>query len=60
MERKLYRSDRNRMLCGVCGGLGEFRGIDPTIIRLLWAIWCMTGIGLIVYLVACLIIPQEN
>ena len=44
MERKLYRSDRNRMLCGVCGGLGEFTGIDPTIIRLLWAIWCMTGI----------------
>ena len=60
MERKLYRSDRNRMLCGVCGGLGEFTGIDPTMIRLLWAIGCMTGIGLIVYLVACLIIPQEN
>jgi phage shock protein C len=34
MEKKLYRSRENRMLFGVCGGIGEYTGIDPTVIRL--------------------------
>lgn len=38
MNKKLYKSNTNKMICGVCGGLGEFFGIDPTIIRLFWAI----------------------
>lgn len=38
MNRRLYKSEDNRILCGVCGGLGEFLGIDPTIIRLIWAL----------------------
>ena len=36
MNKKLYKSEDNKVLCGVCGGLGEFLGIDPTIIRLIW------------------------
>ena len=35
MDKKLYRSRKNKMLCGVCGGLGEYLGIDPTVVRLL-------------------------
>lgn len=35
MDRKLYRSNNNKMLCGVCGGLGEYLNIDPTIVRLI-------------------------
>lgn len=35
MDRKLYRSNNNKMLCGVCGGLGEYLNIDPTIVRLM-------------------------
>lgn len=58
--KKLYRSDRNKMLFGVCGGLGEFTGIDPTIIRLLWALWCVLGIGILAYIAAYLIIPPER
>lgn len=34
MEKKLYKSNQNKMICGVCGGIGEYFGIDPTIIRL--------------------------
>ena len=43
MNKKLYKSNTNKMICGVCGGLGEFFGIDPTIIRLIWAILGLMG-----------------
>ena len=47
------------MLFGVCGGLGEYFNIDPTIIRLLWAILACSGTGIIVYFIAAVIIPQD-
>lgn len=56
MEKKLYRSRSNRMLFGVCGGLGEYIGIDPTIVRL---IFVFSGVGLALYFIAALIIPEE-
>jgi phage shock protein C len=59
-EKKLYRSVKNRMLGGVCGGLGEFFGIDPTIIRLLWAFATIFfGVNILIYLVGWIIIPEE-
>lgn len=59
MEKKLYRSVRNRMLGGVCGGIGEYFGIDPTIIRVLWAIFiCAGGTGLLAYIICLIIIPS--
>ncbi len=57
MDKKLYRSYSNRMLFGVCGGLGEFFGIDATIIRLIWALFALSGVGLVFYFVAALLIP---
>jgi phage shock protein PspC (stress-responsive transcriptional regulator) len=57
--KKLYRSRTNRLLCGVCGGLGEYMNIDPTIIRLVLAILCFTGTGIIAYIIAAIIIPDE-
>ena len=45
------------MLCGVCGGIGEYFNIDPTIIRLIWAIFACSGPGIIAYFVAAIIIP---
>ena len=39
LNRQLYRSDTNKILFGVCGGLGEYFNIDPTIIRLLWVVF---------------------
>ena len=59
MEKKLYRSTINKMLFGVCGGLGEYFNIDPTIIRLLWAILACSGTGIVVYFIAAVIIPQD-
>ena len=58
--RRLYRSSADRMLLGVCGGIGEYLNVDPTIVRLLWAILVFWGgIGLLAYLVTAIIIPGE-
>lgn len=57
--KKLYRSKTNRMICGVCGGLGEYLNIDPTIIRLLTVLLAFTGGGIIAYIVAAIVIPDE-
>lgn len=58
-DKKIYRSGTDRMLCGVCGGLGEYLGVDPTLIRLLWALLACSGTGILVYILAAIIIPQE-
>jgi len=58
MEKKLYRSRTSRMLCGVCGGIGEYFNIDPTIVRLIFVILGCFGPALIVYIVAALIVPE--
>ena len=56
--RKLYKS-RNRMLCGVCGGIGEYFNIDPTVIRLLWIIFSVLGgCGILAYIIAAIVIPE--
>ena len=61
MEKKLYRSQKDRMVGGVCGGLGEYFGIDPTIVRLLFVLFSLTGgPGLIVYLIFLIIVPDES
>ena len=59
--REMYRSRHNRMIGGVCGGLGEYTNIDPTIYRLLFALGTVFGFGslLIVYLVMLVVIPEE-
>lgn len=57
--RKLYRSNTDKKICGVCGGLGEYLNVDPTIIRLLWLLVALTGSGILVYFVAAIIMPDE-
>lgn len=58
--RRLYRSETDRMLFGVCGGLGDYLRIDPTIVRLLCvALFFLTGPGVVVaYLVFALVVPE--
>lgn len=60
--KKLVRSKTNRTICGVCGGIGEYLNIDPTLVRLIWLVCSIAslGTGLIVYIVAALIIPEDN
>ena len=57
LNKQLYRSDINKILLGVCGGLGDYFNIALTIIRLLWVVFSCSGTGLIVYLIAALIMP---
>jgi len=60
MKKKLYRSRKDRMLGGVCGGIAQYFNVDPTIVRLIWAFITLAwGVGLVAYLVAWLIIPEE-
>mgnify|MGYP001046749413 CR=1 FL=1 len=58
MEKRLYKSATNRKICGVCGGLGEYFNIDPTLIRIIWAIFACTGAGIVAYLACAIIMPD--
>jgi phage shock protein C len=72
--KRLYRSVKNRVLCGVCGGIGEYFQVDPVIIRLIWVLlmflqswrhlfrsfmgFSLVGGSLVLYIIAAVIIPQ--
>jgi len=60
-EKRLYRSRRQVMLAGVCGGIADYFKLDPTVVRLAWALITIftMGTGLLAYLVAMLIMPLE-
>ena len=60
MEKKLYKSNQNKMLDGVCGGIAEYFGIDPTVVRLIGALFSlMGGCGILAYIIAAIIIPRN-
>ncbi len=57
--KELRRSYNNRTLCGVCGGIGEYLNIDPTVVRLLWVLFSLAGgAGILAYIIAVFIIPE--
>lgn len=56
-SRRLYRSRSKRIIGGVAGGIGEYLGIDPTIVRAVWAISALIGAGIIAYIIAWMVIP---
>jgi len=60
--KQLTRSTSNRMIAGVCAGLGDYLGIDPTIVRLLTVLAFFTGFSgiVIVYLVMALVVPEQT
>lgn len=62
MNKKLYRSSTNKNLCGVCGGLGEYFDIDPTVVRVIFVLLTLFSAafpGVIIYIVLALVMPQE-
>ena len=57
--KRLIKSDDNRVLCGVCGGIGEYFNIDPTLVRLAWVLFSfLGGAGIPAYIIAAIIIPR--
>jgi phage shock protein PspC (stress-responsive transcriptional regulator) len=60
--KRLYRSKKDRILGGVCAGLGEHLDVDPTVIRLIWAVVSVlsVGTGIIIYILAWIIIPEDE
>ena len=59
--KKLYRSKKEKIIGGVCGGIAKYLKVDPTLIRVLWAITIFFGgAGLLAYLLAWIIIPEEK
>lgn len=61
MGKILFRSKKNRMIAGVCAGIGEYLGLDPTVIRLLWVLltFFSGGVGVLAYIIAWIIIPEK-
>ncbi len=61
LSKRLYRSQRDRMLAGVAGGMAEYFGIDPTLVRLLWALAFLPGglPGLLLYVICWIVIPPD-
>jgi len=61
-NKKLYRSRTNRMIAGVCAGLGDFFGIDPTVVRLVFVAGALLGFGsfILIYLALFIVVPEES
>lgn len=58
--KKLYKSNRDKKLCGVCGGLAEYFEVDSTLVRLAWVVLALCfGSGLLAYLIAALVMPNN-
>jgi phage shock protein C len=59
-EQKLRRSRHDKKIAGVCGGFGEYLGVDPTLVRLIWLVAVVFGgTGLLAYLIAWIVMPEE-
>ena len=61
MNKRIYKNREEKMLCGVCAGLAEYFDIDPTIVRVLWAVVSLGyGIGLLAYIVCAIVFPDKS
>lgn len=57
--KKLQKSQTDKKLCGVCGGIAEYFNCDPTLIRLLWILFTLAGgAGLLAYIIAAIVMPD--
>ncbi len=57
--KKLVKKQQGKIICGVCGGVADYFNIDPNVIRLVWALVGLSGTGIIAYIIAAIIIPEE-
>jgi phage shock protein C len=61
-SKTLYRTQQGRMLAGVCSGLGQYFGVDPNLIRVIFLVLTVftAGVGVLIYLLAWIVIPEEG
>ncbi len=60
MDKKLYLSQDNKMIAGVCGGIAEYFNLDPTLVRLAWVLFsAMGGAGILAYIIAMVVMPKR-
>ncbi len=59
MERQLRRSGSDKWLAGVCGGIAEFTGLNPTLVRLAFVAFGLLGVGELVYLIMWVVVPKS-
>ena len=61
-DKRMYRSSTNKILCGMCGGIAEYFGVDPTVVRAIYVIltFCTAFSGALAYLILLLIIPERR
>jgi len=60
MEKKLYKANEGKIIDGVCAGIAEYLHLDPTVIRVIWAILsCFGGTGIVAYIICALIMPRK-
>lgn len=58
--KRLYKNSHDKMICGVCQGISEYLGIDVTVVRLIFVLLGFaSGVGLILYIVAAIIMPDK-
>ncbi len=60
MEKRLYKIGTGKMVDGVCGGIAQYFGLDPTLVRLAWIVFtAMGGSGIVAYILCAAIFPRE-
>lgn len=59
MEKKLYKSNKNKMIDGVCAGIAEYFNIDPTLVRIGAVLLACTGSGILAYIICAIIVPRD-
>lgn len=60
-NKRLHRSRTDRVIAGVCGGLADYFGVDPILVRVLWVVAVLSfGAGLLAYVLLWLFVPQES
>jgi phage shock protein C len=59
--KRLYRVENDRIIFGVCGGVAEYFSVDPSIVRIVWAVLTLAwGAGLLAYIIAAIVVPKKS
>lgn len=61
MKKRLYKSSKDKKICGVCAGLADYFELDPTVVRILWLIMLFVfGTGVLAYIICAIIMPYDT